>query len=65
MVITSNGSSVGSIGSGFQKDQLLADEPSLAPKMRAYTKFFPRRTFTSRITKKSVNSREAMRAVAD
>ncbi|MCK5133946.1 MAG: YqaJ viral recombinase family protein [Candidatus Sabulitectum sp.] len=53
-----------SMGSRFQKDQLLADEPSLAPKLRAYTKFFPRRTFTPRITKKSVNRWETMRAIA-
>ena len=53
-----------SMGSRFQKDQLLADEPSLAPKLRAYTKFFPRRTFMPRITKKSVSRWENMSAVA-
>ena len=53
-----------SMGSRFQKDQLLADEPSLAPKLRAYTKLFPRRTFTPKVTKKSVNRWETMRAVA-
>jgi len=42
-----------SMGSRFQKAELLADEPTLAQKFLDYTKFFPRRTFTAKITKKS------------
>ena len=53
-----------SMGSRLQKDLLLADEPSLAQKLRAYTKFFPRRTFTPKITKKSINRWESARMAA-
>jgi len=52
------------MGSRFQKEQLLADEPKLAPKLLEYTKFFPRRTFTPKVTKKSICRWESLNAVA-
>ena len=49
------------LGSRFQKNELLADDPSMAPKLKEYTKFFPRRTFSLKITKKSISRWEKMR----
>ena len=50
-----------SLGSRFQKNELLADNPSLAPKLKEYTNYFPRRTFSPKITKKSTSRWEKMR----
>jgi len=53
-----------SMGSRFQKAELLADEPALAQKFLDYTKFFPKRTFSRKITKKSLNRWETICKVA-
>lgn len=50
------------LGSRFQKNELLADDPSLAPKLKKYTNYFPRRTFSPKITKKSTSRWEEMRS---
>ncbi len=55
---------VKTLGSRFQKNELLADDPSLAPKLREYTNYFPRRTFSPKITKKSISRWEGMSSVA-
>ena len=49
----------------FQKEDLLADESELTPKLLEYTKFFTRRTFTPGVTKKSISRREIMRLVVE
>jgi len=41
------------MGTRFQKAELLADEPALAQKFLDYTKFFPKRTFSPKVTKSS------------
>jgi hypothetical protein len=47
----------------FQKEELLADEPFIAPKLLEYKKYFPS-TFSLSITKKSISRWEGMRAAA-
>ena len=41
------------INSRFQREDILADRPDLAPIIRQYTKFFPSQGLTSKVTKKS------------
>jgi predicted phage-related endonuclease len=52
------------MGTRFQKEELLADDPSLAARFSEYTKSFPRRTFSLSITKKSTMRWETMRVAA-
>jgi len=55
---------VKSMGSRFEKKELLADNPHLADLLNKYTKYFPRRTLSPKITKKSVARWEVMKAEA-
>lgn len=41
------------LGSRFYREEFLADNPKIAELVKAHTKFFPRRTFTSKVTKTS------------
>ena len=52
------------LGSRFQKEELLADEPALAPKFLEYTKFFPRRTFSSKVSKRSSSRWEVLKSAS-
>jgi hypothetical protein len=52
------------MGTRFQKEEFLADDPSLAARFSEYTKSFPRRTFSLSITKKSIMRWETMRVAA-
>jgi hypothetical protein len=52
------------MGIRFQKEELLADDPSLAARFSEYTKSFPRRTFSLSIKKKSISRWEGMRVAA-
>jgi len=55
---------VKSMGSRFEKNKLLAENPNLADLLNKYTKHFPRRTLSPKITKKSAARWETMKAEA-
>jgi len=52
------------MGSRFEKKALLADNPHLAPILQKYTKYYPRRTLSPKITKKSIARWETMKSHA-
>ena len=52
------------MGSRFEKKELLSDNPHLADLLNKYTKYFPRRTLSPKITKKSVARWEMMKSSA-
>lgn len=49
-----------SMTSRFQREELLADRPDLAAAIREHTKFFPTRTFSAKVSKKSAARWEQM-----
>lgn len=48
------------MSSRFQREELLADRPDLAAVIREHTKFFPTRTFSPKVSKKSAARWEQM-----